>query len=193
MTDWSLEPMDITKCWVSSLEMLCQAFTSVAACLWAFLPSVLSSLSENHAQLGWDQVTDSAIEEYYISLPWKPLGLLSQYVLGHYSSALWGTFLSFCSILLNLSRYHPIHFRIRTAASISSHIINKHQGSNSTGSNTYQCHNTVSTMCDRWCYFPSPFSSLPIILVQVNLGFICLKNPVPETLCIHIHEGVSRL
>ena len=39
MTAWSLEPMDITKCWVSSFVMLCQAFTAAvfSCCLFVGL------------------------------------------------------------------------------------------------------------------------------------------------------------
>ncbi len=38
--------------------------TSVVVCLWVFLPLVLFSASEMHAQLGWDQEIDLAIAEY---------------------------------------------------------------------------------------------------------------------------------
>ena len=59
MTAWRLEPMDIrAKCWGFSPEMLCQPLLqlpSVAACLLVFLPSVLSSVTENHVQFGWGQ------------------------------------------------------------------------------------------------------------------------------------------
>lgn len=55
-------------------------------------------------------------------------------------------------------------------------------------SHTYPCHNTASTIFNRWCdmlwfmipSFPSPHPSLPILLVHVNLGFNCIKNLVPE-------------
>ncbi len=50
MTALSLDLMDITKDWVSSFVMLCQAFTatatSVVVCLCVFLLLVLSSASE---------------------------------------------------------------------------------------------------------------------------------------------------
>ena len=38
MTAWSLELMDITRRWISSFLLLCQAFTAVVfSCCWAFL------------------------------------------------------------------------------------------------------------------------------------------------------------
>ncbi len=52
MTALSLELMDITRVWVSSFVMLCQAFTAtiaVVVCLWVFLPLVLASESEINA------------------------------------------------------------------------------------------------------------------------------------------------
>ncbi len=57
--------IDINRDWVSSSVMLCQAFTAAdfSCCLWVFLPLVLSSASEMHAQLGWDQAIDLAIAE----------------------------------------------------------------------------------------------------------------------------------
>lgn len=60
MAAWSLESMDFTKsdfpclkCFVRQL----QRPPSVAASLWAFLPSGQSSATEKHAGLGWDQAT----------------------------------------------------------------------------------------------------------------------------------------
>ena len=42
MTAWSLEPMDVNKCWVASLEMLCQALTAAASGCYLFMgPSAL--------------------------------------------------------------------------------------------------------------------------------------------------------
>ncbi len=48
MTALSLELMDITRDWVLSFVMLCQAFTAAdfSYCLWIFVPLVLSSSSE---------------------------------------------------------------------------------------------------------------------------------------------------
>lgn len=51
--------MDNTKCFICSLEMLSLAFTaapSVAARLWVFLQSVLSSDTEKHTLLESSQV-----------------------------------------------------------------------------------------------------------------------------------------
>lgn len=55
---------------------------SAAACLWGFLPPVLSQVSEKHAQLGWEHVPDRATEEFLY------LKLFSQYVLDYYPFAL---------------------------------------------------------------------------------------------------------
>ncbi len=63
--------------------------TSVVVCLWVFLPLVLSSVSEMHAQSGWDKEIDSSIAEYSTFLPSKTPGLLLQYVLGHRPFVLW--------------------------------------------------------------------------------------------------------
>lgn len=51
-----------TKCWVSILMMLFQAFTAAA------FPVGCSSVSEKHAPLGWDQETYLAIVEYVFAL-----------------------------------------------------------------------------------------------------------------------------
>lgn len=57
MSDWSLEPMDITKHW---LLLFSDALSAIFACLTVFL----SWASENHAWLGWELVIDSAIAQY---------------------------------------------------------------------------------------------------------------------------------
>lgn len=51
---------------------------------------------------------------------------------------------------------------------------------------------TLSSVFDRWCLvsitspsFLSPF--LLVILVPVNLRFVCLKNPVPD---LSVYEGL---
>lgn len=42
---------------------------SIAACLWVSLHSDLYLMTEKHALLGLNQVTDLATEEYPISVP----------------------------------------------------------------------------------------------------------------------------
>lgn len=37
MTSWSLEPIVMSRCWVSSLLMLCQVFTAAVFSSWIFL------------------------------------------------------------------------------------------------------------------------------------------------------------
>ncbi len=85
--------MNVTRDWVSSLRCFASPLlqlTSVVVCLWVFLPLVLSSASEMHAQSGWNQEIDFA--EYYISLPSKTPGLHLLYVLDHrHQFVLWST------------------------------------------------------------------------------------------------------
>ncbi len=191
MTDCSLEPMDITKFWVSSLEMLCQVFTAatLSCCLSFCMPSVLSSITEKHALLDWDQVTDwhwRIFHFFAFKKSWVAfvvcLGSLSICTVKHASYR-------FCSIWLNVSRGYSLKdLRIHPATSVSSYIINKHQWARSIGSHTCPCYNTATSMFDTWCgvlwimscSFLSPYFSLPISLVQVNYGFISLKNCIPE-------------
>ncbi len=75
MTALSLELMDITRDWVSSFVMLCQAFAA-ADFSW-------------HAQSGWDQEIELAIAEYSKFLPSKTPGMFLLYVLGHRPFVLW--------------------------------------------------------------------------------------------------------
>lgn len=57
----------------------------------------------------------------------------------------------FCNIWLNLGRqYCPQHVRIHPPTSINNNIINQHQWSSSIISHKCQCHNTASTMSNRW-------------------------------------------
>lgn len=72
MTAWSVGSTDITRCNVSSLQMLCQACTAatsvcVSLCLQFYLQKTERML--------WWVKTDWAVEE---SLLWDILGLLSQ-------------------------------------------------------------------------------------------------------------------
>lgn len=65
MTACSLEPVVITTFCVSSLVMLCQAFTADAfGCCLLLCIQFCILISEKHAPLGWDQVNDQAIGEY---------------------------------------------------------------------------------------------------------------------------------
>lgn len=92
------------------------------AAAFGYLPSVLSALNEKHARLGWDQLTDSAIELGSISLPWETLELLLQYDLGHY---LFAPSSRFYSIWLNLSR-ECVPVRIHPVPLICGHVISEH-------------------------------------------------------------------
>ncbi len=72
------------------------------------------------------------------------------------------------------------------AASVCSHIINKHRSSSSTGSQTCPWHHfTASVMSDRWCVASDEvvsflFHTYFIILVQDDLIFFSPKSLVPE-------------
>ena len=77
--------------------------------------------------------------------------------------------------------YSPKHFRIHPAAFVSSHI-NKYKGTSSIGSHKRPRRNTTSTMIHRsggkcWIMgssFTSPYSSLPIIMVLVDLSHLSI-------------------
>ncbi len=113
--------------------------------------------------------------------PSKTLWLLLQYGFGS---------LSICTVeapsnevLKHLAEYEqiilPEHFRIHPAAFVSSHIINKYKR---TSFHWQPYMPTLPPPCftDRGgmlritsSSFPSPYSSLPITLVTVDLGLIC--------------------
>ncbi len=74
MTALSLDLMDITRDWVSSFVMLCQAFTAAdfSCCLFVGLSAISFVFSEwNAAQSGWDQKIDLAIAEYFFFFTFK--------------------------------------------------------------------------------------------------------------------------
>lgn len=113
----------------------------VASCLWASAFSFWKA-----ALLGSGQV---AIEQFPISLPRETLGFLSQIALGHFPFALWSAGQSF---LQDLNPSSPEHFTVQASASISCHIISKHQWPGSTSSHTCTCHNIASAMFDSLWY-----------------------------------------
>lgn len=84
----SRTPWTSLQCCVFSLER------TLLLCLFS-----LSSVTEKHAPLGWEQVTDLTFEENLICLPREAPGLLLRFTLGHYHLALWSTACWFCSIL----------------------------------------------------------------------------------------------
>ncbi len=122
MTALSLDLMDITGDWVSSLWCFPRPLllTSVVVCLWGFLSLVLSSASEMHAQSCWDQEIDLAIAKYYTFYLQKLLGCFCCmfWIIVHEAPPN-----QLCSIWLNLGReYISIHFRILPAASVTSSL-----------------------------------------------------------------------
>lgn len=106
------------------LGLCCRRIQSLH--VWVFLCSVLYLITEMHALLGWNQVTDFAAEKVLISLHrdtrhlffccmlWVIIDLHSE-VQSH----------QFCSICLSRV-FSPVHFTIHRASPINSHIINKH-------------------------------------------------------------------
>lgn len=134
------------------LALVCATLCLQFFCIWQL---------KKHAPLGWNHVTDLTIKK---NVPFL------------YLQKLWGCFCSmfgviihshctglsdqFCSIWLTEQRVGPVHFRIHPAASISSHISNKHQWPCSTGSHACSCNNIAFTMFDRFVVFLGPWALL---------------------------------
>lgn len=157
--------------------MICQAFTaatSVSACLWTFLPSVLSSETEYY---DWDKVSD---------LAWRIFNFLT----------VTKSWLSFTVCLGSLSictKCCPVSFVVFDwmwalsrdknpfAWSANCRIISIQQWVCSIGSHPSPSHNTASTMFATWCntlWIMNFFSILFYYhyFYESVLGFICIKN-----------------
>ena len=167
MTALSWEPIFISKCWVSSLEMLSQAFTAAifSSCFLSTLPPlILSSLSEKHAQLGWGQDTDLTVDNYSISLPLEALGLffLSMFwiVIHLYCEAISSS--AFCWIWAETIALYTTDFILLCLSAVKSSINISDPVPNI--SHTCPCHNTASTKLDRCMYSldHEPFLSFSI-------------------------------
>lgn len=79
MISWSPKSIEITKCCISFLEMLYQAFTAATFSFCLFVGLSASSFSYNNwkaALLGCDQVTDVVIKEYPFLYSEKLLGFI---------------------------------------------------------------------------------------------------------------------
>lgn len=153
------------------LGLCCRRIQSLH--VWVFLCSVLYLITEMHALLGWNQVTDFAAEKVLISLHrdtrhlffccmlWVIIDLHSE-VQSH----------QFCSICLSRV-FSPVHFTIHRASPINSHIINKHIF-------------IGSGLCR--CYF---FFSFLFFQFQVHarglIGILCIKtcNSMELTQCFN--------
>ncbi len=186
ITAWSLERIDITRRWVSSLVMLCQASTATvfSSCLFlghfpfSFVFSKWNACSIGFRSGDW---LGHCITVHFF--PFKNSLVAFAVCFGS---------LSICTVKRRpmsseafgwiwADNIAPKHFRIHPAAFVSSHIINKYKRTSSTGSHTCPRHDTTTTMLHWWggmlrimsSSFPSPYSSLPITLVQVDLGLIC--------------------
>lgn len=133
--------MDITECCVP-----CQAFSAATFLLRLVcgpLPSVFEKL------LCWVQVRWPLNNFPFLCLE-KLLGSFRRllWVIFHLHSEVLAN--HFCRICLNLSS--PEHFTVQASASISCHIISKHQWPGSTSSHTCTCHNIASGMFDSLWY-----------------------------------------
>lgn len=162
---------------ISSLEILCRPFLQPCCSLFVVL-SVISSvftnskvcsvrLSSGDCLVPWRIFHFYALKNSFYCLLWIVIHLHCEALSDR-----------FCRVQLNLRREHsPVHFTVHRAASISSHIIVKHRWHSSTGSHTCLCHNTASTVLDRWCdmlliiscFTCSPFFSLPITFISFFL------------------------
>lgn len=207
MTVWRLGAMDITTCWLSSLEMVCQACSAAAfsCCLFVGLSAFCSPFSH------WKACSAGLRSGDWLG-QWRTSRLLA---LWKSLTAFAGCFGSlsicavedhqFCSIWLNLSSSIALcTYRLRPATSINSQIINKHQWVSSTGSHRCPCHYTASSELNKRCCvllstrcsFPCQYFSLLVIRVQVNLDFICHRNLIPELsrlICLHCLCDLSLL
>lgn len=116
---WSLKPMNITKCCVSSLRWSARAFTAATSSLSTF--SFVCSNWKKLVEIRW--VTWSMKSIAFPCL--EKLGLLLQDAFGSLSVCTvkrWP--IKFCSICLNLNReYSPSHFAINPPTSISIYVI----------------------------------------------------------------------
>ena len=153
MTAWSLEPMDITKHWVSSFAMLCQAFTAAVFCCWLFeglsaLRFVLSKWNAYSIGLRSGDWLDHCRIFYFFALKTSWVAF----------AVCFGS-LSICTVKrrpINFAAFgwiwaESIHFRIHPAASFFCYIINKHKWPSAIESHACPCHHTASTMFYRRC------------------------------------------
>lgn len=116
---WSLKPMNITKCCVSSLRWSARVFTAATSSLSTF--SFVCSNWKKLVEIRW--VTWSLKSIAFPCL--EKLGLLLQDAFGSLSVCTvkrWP--IKFCSICLNLNgEYSPSHFAINPPTSISIYVI----------------------------------------------------------------------
>lgn len=130
ITTWHREPMDMTKCWHSSFDMLYHAFIALAfsSCLFkVFLPSVLSSFGSNLL--------------YWVEIMWVPcLTYLMKNIPFFCLEKLLDCFCCMFWIIINLQykaesisvlqhlaeseqRVYPNHFKIHPANFVSNQVI----------------------------------------------------------------------
>lgn len=153
MSDWLIA--------VSFLELLWHHLQLLLVCLLSAFSFVL--ITVKHAVLVWNQATDFVIVKYSIYLLWNS----------------WFAF-AFCFGLLSFYRAKnvlaervlpAVTWSVKTSVLVPLAAVHVH---------TCPCHNTTSTMLDRYCLmlqivsrFPPPCFLPPIILIQDHLHFIC--------------------
>ena len=127
------------------------------------------------ALMGWDKVTVAAIEEYSDCLPSKSLELLMRRVKSHYPSALW-SILAECEQRLKPNTLQVSFCRFCQQSS--------HQSTPACSIGSATCPGHMPPPClthdvGHFWIMPSEFP-VPIILIQLYLGLICPKSPIPE-------------
>ncbi len=169
--------------------------TSDAVCLWVFLPLVLSSASEMHAQLGWNQETDSAIAEYSTFFTFKNSWVAFAVCFGSSSICTMKrrpiNFAPFDWIWAeNISLYTSEFFRLLLSSVTSS--INTSNPVPLEGMHAHAItllHHVSQMMLyaldhELFQAFSILFSSRHSGTGQVDLNFSCPKNAFPEVVCL---------
>lgn len=88
MTAWCLDPTHITKCWVSSVVMLCQTITAAVFGSCLFLGSFCLQQAKCTIRFKWGDWLGRCCTLKCFAFK-KRNGLLSHYALSHCPSVLW--------------------------------------------------------------------------------------------------------
>lgn len=139
MTAWGLELLSFFP-WASSL---CQTFTvpAFSCCLFVGVSAFSLVFRTRKALLGCDQMTDLANVEFRSFCCMFCVMIHLQY---EAATVLQHLFESEQRIYCPWTSEFILTF-------IRSQVINKHQWPSSTGSRTCPCHDTASTIFDKWC------------------------------------------
>ncbi len=180
----SLQLMNVTRDWVSSLRCFASPFTcSWLQCLFVCGPSAFSFVFSEwmHAQSGWNQEIDFA--EYYISVPSKTPGLLLLYVLDHrHQFVLWST-VQFNRLAESGQRVYP--YTLQNESGCFCLLSHHHETPVTqcywkpctlTPSLLYQVSQMMLYALDHELFQAFSILFLPVILVQVELKFQLSKE-----------------